>query len=246
MNIVEPSQNEKDREIEDILSKGLSKHKSLWWYLREIYRALGLRYIFLNTWQSVFMTVAAIFGFFLLYPLSAGQYIYTALFAVAPIFFILIVLLSETLERVGGLYELKMTCKYTVQQIVAFRVLCFSLMGAVFCAFMSIYFSRLPVVHDPFRAFSISLCALFLCSLLTLFILRRFNWKWIHFAAVLLWMAVGFLPAWIFGERWESFLSRIPVALTVFVAVIACALFLKEIKKLMNIHNREVEYYAGC
>jgi membrane protein DedA with SNARE-associated domain len=67
-----------------------------------------------------------------------------------------------------------------------------------------------------------------------------------HFAAMLLWTAVGFLPGWLFGRQWELFLSQIPVVITVLVAVIAGALFLMEIKKLMNIRKREVAYYAGC
>ncbi len=246
MNMIEPSQNEKDRAIENILSKGLSTPKSLWGYLCEIYRALGIRYIFLDTGLAIIMTIIATIGFIRLYPLSLEQYPYAMLFALAPVFFLFVVLFAETIERVSGLYELKMTCKYTVQQITAFRVLCFSLMGAVFCAFTSLYFSRLPVAYDFFRAFSLSLCALFLCSFLTIFIIRRFSQNWIYFTAMLLWMAIGFLPVRVFGQWWELFFSQIPVTVTVFVAVIACALFFMEIKNLMKIRKRKVAYYVGC
>jgi hypothetical protein len=177
MNIIELSQNEKDRAIEAILSRGLSKPKSLWGHLWEIYRALGLRYIFLDTAQAIIMTVFAAIVFIGLYPLWPEQHIYAALFAAAPVFFIFVVLFTETIERLSGLYELKMTCKYTVRQIAAFRVLCFSLVGVVFCTLTSLYFSRLQLAYDFFRAFSISLCALFLCAFLTISVLRRFKWK---------------------------------------------------------------------
>lgn len=246
MNIIEPSQNEKDTAIECILSGGLLKPKSLWGYLREIYRTLGPRYIFLDTAQAIIISAAAAAGFIILYPLSPEQHIYAALFAEAPLFFIFTVLFTETIERVSGLYELKMTCKHTIQQITAFRILCFSLMGTVFCMLTSLYFSRLPVAHNFLRAFSISLCALFLCAFLTIFIMRRFIRKWIYFAAMLLWVAINLLPTWIFGLRWEIFLSKIPVAITVFITIIACTLFLVEIKKLMNIRKREAEYYVNC
>lgn len=245
MNMIEPSPNEKDREIAQILAKGLSKPKSLWRYLWGLYRALGFRYIFLDTSKAIMMAMAATILFIMLYPLSPEQHIYAALFAVAPIFFIFVVLFAETIERVNGMYELKMTCKYTVQQIAAFRVLCFSLPGVMFCGLTSVYFGRYSVAYDFFRAFSLSLSALFLCAFLSLLIMRRFNWKWNHVFTALIWVAIGFLPVRIFGQRWEWFLSEIPVAITVFVTMIACSLFLIELKHLLNIRTREVAYYVG-
>lgn len=245
MKIIEPSQYEKDKEIEAILSKGLSKPKSLWGYLSNIYSALGFRYIFLDMAFPIVMSVIAMIGFIVLYPLALKQHIYATLFAIAPMFFIFIVLFTEKMEQVNGLFELKMTYKYTIQQIAAFRILCFSLLGTVLCTFISLYLSQLLVVYSFFRAFSLSLCALFLWAYLTLFIMRHFNWKWFHLFVVLPWIMTGFMPIGLLGNNWEVFLSQIPVAVTMFAAAIACALFLMEIKKLINTHKREVAYYVG-
>lgn len=246
MNIIEPSQNEKDLAIEKILSNGLSKPKKLWRYLWDIYRALGFRYIFLDTVNAMIMTTTVTIGFALLYPFSFEKHLNATLFAMAPVFFISIVLFTETIERSRGLYEIKMTCKYTIQQVTAFRVLCFSLMSAAFSILINLYFSRLQDTYDFFRAFSLSLCDLFLCSFLTIFIMRRFKWKWMHFSVILLWISIGFVPTWIFGEQWELFLSQIPVSIATFFAIIACVLFLMEIKNLMNIRKSEVAYYVSC
>ncbi len=245
MNIMEPSRAERDKAIEEILLKGLSKPQSLWQGLLEMYRVLGLRYIFCDTAYATIMSMVVTVGFIILYPLLPEQYTYATLFAVAPVFFILVVIFTETIEKVSGLYELKMTCKYTVQQITAFRVLCFSLIGALFCAFTNLYFSWRLAEEDLFRAFALSFCAMFLCAFLTMFILQRSNWKWNHFFVMLLWIILNLLPAQIWGEKWEAFLAQIPVALTILVAAAACTLFLMETKKLMNIRKREVAYYAG-
>jgi hypothetical protein len=245
MNMIKPSPYEKNRTIEDILSKGLSKPKSLWNYIHEIYHALGLRYIFMGTAPAILMTVAAILAWIRLFPFAPEQHPYATLFALAPAFFLVMVCITETIERVGGLYEIKMTCKYTIQQITAFRVLCFSLMGAVFCTLTSLYFSRLPVDYSFFKALSISFCALFLCAVLTLVILRLFNRLWMYLSAILLWLTIGILPVRFFGRSWELLLAQIPIAETLFVTVMVCALFLIEIKKHMKIHKREVAYYAG-
>ncbi|KYH28498.1 hypothetical protein [Clostridium colicanis] len=245
MNIDMPSLEEKERAIEYILSEGLTKPKSLWQHLYEMYRALGFQYLFLNTAQPVIISVALMFGFIALFPLSPEKYINTVLFASAPLFFISVVLLTETAERMSGIYELKMTFKYTIRQITAFRMVSFSLAWTVLCT-VAVLYCRFPDAYHFLRAYSISLCALFLCSFLSIFIMRSFQWKWIHTIPVLLWIGLDLLPIAIFKERWEVFLASIPVVVTAFIAVTAFTLFLMEIKKLIIIHEREVVYYVGC
>jgi len=245
MNIDMPSFEEKERAIEYILSEGLTKPKSLWRHLYEMYRALGFQYLFLNTAQPVIISVALMFGFIALFPLSPEKYINTVLFASAPVFFISVVLLTETAERISGMYELKMTVKYTIRQITAFRLVSFSLTGTVLCTVTGLY-CRFSDGYHFLRAYSISLCALFLCSFLSMFIMRHFHWKWIHTTPLLLWIGFDLLPVVIFRERWETFLASIPVVVTSFIAVTAFTLFLMELKKIIITHEREVAYYVGC
>ena len=244
MNIIKPSPEEKEKAIEYILSKGLSKPKNLWDIFYMMYRSLGLRYLFLDTTEPIIISVAFMIGFILLCSSSLKQYINVVLFATAPVFFVFAVLLTEIAERINLLYELKMTFKYTIQQITAFRVVCFSLIGTVLCTLISL-FAPFPGDYDIVRALSLSLCALFLCSSLSIFIMRYFNWKWRHFAPILVWMTICLLPICISAKWWESFLSRVPVAITISVAAVAFVLFIKEIKKLVNIQIREVGYYVG-
>lgn len=246
MNSIKPSPYEKNRAIEQILSKGLSKPKSLWGYIQELYRALGLRHIFRGSAPAIVITVAATLIGIRLFPYAQEQLPYAFLFALAPVFFLTAVCITEAIERADGLYAIKMTCKYTIQQITAFRVLCFSLLGAVFCTLINLYFSgRLSVDYSLFKALSLSFCALFLCAVLTLIMLRLFNRVWMFLAAILLWMALSIFPIRVFGYSWELFLARIPIAVTLVVTVIACALFLIEIKRHMKFHKGEVVYYAG-
>lgn len=60
--------------------------------------------------------------------------------------------------------------------------------------------------------------------------MRYFNWKWNYFAPIMVWTAICLLPICISAKWWESFLSRVPVAITISVAAVAFVLFLKEIK----------------
>lgn len=239
MNIIEPNKREKDISIEYILNNGLSKPKSLRCYLREIYRTLGPCYVFMNTAQAIIISAIAAAAFSLFYPLSHEQNIYSTLFACAPVFFMCIVMFTEAIERTGEMYELKMTLKYTIQQITAFRILCFSFLGTISCILMSFYFSRLTIAFNFLKAFSVSLCSLFICALLTIFIMEHFNHRWIYFSAMFVWIIISLLPSWIFGQAWELFLSNIPVAITILVAIVVYSLFLLETKKFMT-HKREV------
>jgi len=61
----------------------------------------------------------------------------------------------------------------------------------------------------------------------------------------MVWTAICLLPICISAMWLESFLSRVPVAITISVAAVAFVLFLKEIKRLVNIQKREVGYYVG-
>lgn len=245
MTIIEPSQDEKDRSIDYILSRGLTRPRTLWQHVCELHRALGLRFLFLNTAQPVIISAALMIGFTALFPLPYEQYKFAVLFAAAPIFFIFAVLLTEWAERMNALYELKMTCKYTIRQIAAFRVLCFSWIGMVLCTLAPL-FIRFADIGSLLKALSLSLCSMFLFSFLAISFIRRSHSRWLHWVPVLLWTAAGPLPVMLFKTQWELFLSRLPVVLTAWIAALALVLFLQEIKKLITIPTREVAYYAGC
>lgn len=244
MNMIEPSRDEKERAIEYILARGLTRPKPLWRHFHELYRSLGFRHLFLNTAQPVIISIALMIGFIALFPLPYDQFKFAVLFAAAPVFFIFVVLLTETSERMSALYELKMTCKYTIQQIAAFRVLCFSLMGTVLCTLANL-FIRFSDASSFFRALSLSLCALFLFSFLGIAVMRHFRSRWMHWSTVLLWVAVGPLPAVMFRKQWELFLAGMPAALTAWVAAAALFLFLREIRQLITMQRREVAYHVG-
>lgn len=244
MNTVEITREEMDIEIECILSKGLKTPKSLWQYLREIGRALGFRYVFLEMTLAFIISFVAIMGFFILFPLSRVQYVYAALFALAPAFFIFIVLFTEFLERMNGMYELKMSLKYTLNQVTAFRIMCFALFGILLFTLVSIYFNYLTPAYGFIKCLSISLCALFRCSFETLFMMRRFHWNRMYMTGLLLWIALGLSPVWIFGDQWELFLSNMPSVIVIFIAVTSFVLFLAEIKQMMNPNKRKGEYCA--
>ncbi|MDR7855853.1 hypothetical protein [Tissierella sp.] len=242
MNIIKPTNSEKENAIENILSQGLSKPDGLWDFCYRMYCSLGFKFIFFDISQAIIMAVAITIGFILFYPLSSQQHVYSTLFAVSPLFFITVIFFTEFIERNDSLHELKMTFKHTIQKIIIFRILCYSLISMVICIFLSI---SMPDKYNFLRAASITLSALFICALLTIYIMRRLKGRWIHFTSLVAWVATAFLPVLILGERWELLLSQIPIGITITVGVIGFILYLNEIKKLINMNKMEVAYYVG-
>lgn len=239
MKIDKPTEYQKNMAIEKIMQKGLVRPRKLSAQLLEMWRTLGLSYIFGDIFQAFIIVAIIMLGGFLVYLEFSKLMMHAVTFAFAPLSFLSIVLFAEMIERLSGLYELKMTFKYTIRQITAFRILCFSLLGVVTCVI-----SSASAGGEFLQTLATSLSALFLCALFITFILRRFApvWRYVSMGA---WVIISVLPIYLLGERWETILSGMPAALTLTIAVIAFLLFLHEVKQIMN-EKRGAEIYAGC
>jgi len=248
MNI---SPEERDNAIEAILSKGLTPPVPTWAFLRDMCKSLGPRAIFWDFAPGILVSVMVAAGYVALgimplawiddwinMPLS----LYSSLFLLSPALFIGLTISTEAIERLDGLYDLKMTCRYTIRQIMAFRLLSFSLCGTIFTVVGSAAISSMPETGCFMQLFSLALCSLFLCSLLIIHTMRRLHCGWYLGAAI--WTGVGLLPIIIFRQAWENLLSHIPPAITLCVAAVAFLLFLREIKIAVQT-TREVYSYAN-
>lgn len=143
------------------------------------------------------------------------------------------------MERSNPLYELKMTLKYTVKDMIIFRILCYSLISVVFSVVLSIGAAS---VLDSWRALSIAFSSLFLCTLLTIVIARRMNHHLNYLISFGVWSVMNLVPLLLFGGRWEMILSQIPLGLTVIVIMGLIYLYVKELKQFINMKDREVGY----
>ncbi|MDR1069829.1 MAG: hypothetical protein LBL37_03500 [Gracilibacteraceae bacterium] len=242
MNGIDLTPAEKERAIENILDRGLRKPRSFWAALREIRRLLGYRFVFWDTAQALVSSVITLAGVALFIALSPAALRHTVLFGCSPLLFMVVMLFAETMECAGGLYELKLTCRYTIRQITALRILCFSLLGIAFCA--GVTACQAKNMHEVLRLFPLSLCALFICAFISLFLIRRLAGKQTYALAAALWAAIACLPAFLFGKKWESFLLDLPAVVTAGAALLAAALFLLEIKKFTRARREEAAPYA--
>ena len=235
--------NERDHAIATIITKGLTLPVSTHVFLREMWRVLGCRVIFLDIIPALLVSFVVALGYITIISLKlsllqTGGNIYSVLFLFSPVLFLSLTLSTEVIEHYGGIYEIKMTSKYTIRQITAFRLLSFALVGMVSTILGSVIFSLTLETLQFVQLFSLTMASLFLCSLLTIYIMRRLHGGW--YLGPLIWTNIGILPMLLFHENWERLLSNLPPVVTVAVATVACALFLREIK----INTKGVLTYA--
>lgn len=236
--------NERDKAVEAILREGLTRPVSTPTFLLNIYRNLGFRVIFRGALPGIMLSCLIAVAYIVLVGMQSelmnmSRNYYTLLFLFSPALFMGLTLSTEAIERVDGLYELKMTCRYTIRQITAFRLLCFSLVGTIFAVVGSLIFYSVTEAGYLLQLLSLALSSVFLCTLLIIYTMRRLRMGWYIGAGI--WLALGTLPIALFGQQWNTLLSHLPPAITLSVAVISFGLFLREIK----IITREVRY-ADC
>lgn len=228
----------KNASIEYILFQGLVKPQTARERIAEMLRTIGFRFIFWDTGYSLFFTAVTLAVVFVLFSFAPDDYRCSAAIAVAPLFFLLITMFAETSERVCGLYELKQTCRYTIRQITALRVICYSVVGFVFTAVIAAISTDSG--YEFLALFPLCLSALFLCAALSISFMHFLHGKWVNAVFSAIWVFVNIVIPFSLGQKWEMVLREMPIAFSVVLAVLGGAAFAYQTSKMLS----EVKKYA--
>ena len=226
--------------IEAILDKGLTCPMPTHVFLKDMYRNLGLRIIFREATPGLLCTIIFVALFTMLLILQLGHTFdaYAFVFLLSPAVFIGLTVSTEIIERTSGLFDIKMTCKYSIRQISALRLLIFSLIGTVStvagCLIIYHWLTISPNAPDLTGAInfinllSLALSSLFLCSLLIIHVMRRWRRGW--YLGALIWAALSLIPMMFFEQTWNRLLTNLSPIVALSVTVVALGLFLREVK----------------
>lgn len=228
----------KNASIESILSQGLVKPQTARDRIEEMARSIGLRFIFWDTGYSLFFAALTLAGVLVLFSLAPDAYRRSAAIAVAPLLFLFAILFAETSERISGLYELKQTCRYTIRQITALRVTCYSVLGSAFTAVVAAVSADNG--YEFLSLFPLCLSALFVCAVLALSVMQILHFKWVHAAFSAAWVFVNIALPFSLGDKWEAILREMPIAYSTVLAVLGAAALSYQISKML----REVKKHA--
>lgn len=224
--------NIKNASIDYILSQGLVKPQTTTEKITEMLRTVGFRFIFWDTGYSLFFAAATLAVVLVLFSFAPNDYRCSAAIAVAPLFYLLITLFAETSERASGLYELKQTCRFTIQQIAALRIIGYSVVGFVFTAVIAAISTDSG--YEFLSLFPLCLSALFLCVILSISFIRFLHSKWANAMFSAIWVFINCAIPFLLGERWELLLREMPFAVSIVLAVLGGALLVYQISKMMS------------
>lgn len=228
-------ESERAGEQNELLIKAVKSEKKTGFFefMQDMLFGLGLRYVFRGVYDVLFASLAAAYGIFVLtmkFSADFSDSIYGLVFAFSPVVFFLFFILLYLKEREDGSYEMKMTCRYTVWHLCAFRMF----MSGIGCLLLNTAFVATAAERTGERfaeLLAVSFSSLFLFALAMIVAMLRWGTKG-------LFVPAAFLVLSFFGcvfDEYTVFLRNIPIAAYLIIGLGAAVLFQK---KLINIDRR--------
>lgn len=230
--------------IRQIVDAGLPRRVSFFALLQPMVRQVGFRQLFSDGTELVFAALTAItfVGVFLFKPNASYadlQELYGYIFLTSPVLFLVLSLFTVFHKVLNGTIELEMTCRYTVYQIIAFRMLAFSVV-AMLCNTLSLIFLSFLYEEVQFvRAFMISHAGLFLFAAVFLFVVMKRR-ALVSAAAVTAAWTLGNLFLMVTDNPLYRFaLVQLPLFVVGLVLAVMAYVYLKCLRRLMHFQHAE-------
>ncbi|MBX4265874.1 hypothetical protein [Clostridium estertheticum] len=238
-----PNDDEIESEINSIIAKGLKPQQSFYFYVKSMYKQIGIKNLFHDITEIVFL-VLIVLSILIFIAVSSrisvnidNGNIYSFIFIFSPILYLTISLLSFINTKQKNTFEIEMTCKYNIYQLAAFRMLVFS----AFCIVLNV--STLYLVSslynriDFLQALMISVTSLFLFSTIFLYLILKVYSKVTKYFVLMGWVIMNLGASIFSSEFYTMFLNKIPFYVYLTVTVICLYAFIYSLKKLITFNN---------
>lgn len=232
MNIEYPSDFEINESIDYICEKGKIRKHGFFVFLHDMTKGLGFVNVFYGIRDAMLLTgfvfaLLCVLSSVILEPNKQNSAVIAA-FALAPGVFITMFLLSFIKEKASMTYPIKMTCKYTVNHLLAYRMFVFSLLGAVADA---VYVLLICIKTDLsyITLLCVSLSSLFLFSSALIFAVIRFNSVFASAGLLAVWIILNGTLWFFFRNYYGWFLQQIPIWIYIISAIMAAAVYINRL-----------------
>ena len=245
MSIQKLSEAEKDAAIRKIVEKGVIKPGDKFGKMLEVRRACTFRTLFFGVGDCFCLGILIAACIWLLLIQEGSQVIICMVFAVSPFAYIASYLLTSWKEYRLQLYDIKMTCRYTVRQVSAFRMIYFSGINIFLNVLMLSLLMRFQLPAIAFwKILGLSFSSIFLYGMIMLV----FQIKGVpHLTTILppvLWGMINAFVIAFYGEKLEIMLLNLAGSLVFTITVIAFAGYLIALFVFFISKTREEENYA--
>ncbi len=240
------SEEEKNKSIDFIISQGMPRPQTLSNCIPQLFKAVDIRTLFFGVGDCLFLAFLA-FAMCIVpfsYTASGGENaLCPAVFVFSPVLYGLLHLLTQWKERMSGTYELKMTCRYTLRQLTALRMLLFGGISIIVCVpVTSIFYSLSGGAVSLPRLMGVSFSALFIFAAVLLAAFISGKKRYIS-GVYAVWTAVSVIML-NSGEKFGSLLLKVPVFLFYLTAVLALSVYLIEVRHYLFDRKEAVNAFS--
>jgi hypothetical protein len=240
-----PDELEMEQHIRGIVAAGLVPKQTFYHYLQAMYRRLGFRHLF-HDWTEIAFALVAGFALILWLVLAAversrvlNEDLYSAIFIGSPVLYLVIAILFFVRRKYSDTYETEMTCKYNVYQLASLRMLAFSLICMVVNAVLIVVAAVISSQINVLFAISLSAASLFLFSAAFLYIMLNVHSDMMKYALIAGWFILNLSFMQLSKVFYLHLISAIPISVYIAVAIFGCAIYLKNLKKLITFQSSE-------
>lgn len=230
-----PDEFEIKNQINIILDKGIQKQESFYSYIKNMYKSIGVKNLFHDLSEMIFIAVLviSILGFLYLrtYAIDVNKIeeIYAMIFTVSPLYYLVTNVFSFINLKENNTYEVEMACKYNVFQLASLRMLVFSIISV----FINILFVASLYKHiDILRGIMISITSVFLFSSILLYGVVKVKSKYMRYVVIIGWIFINVLFINIDLNGYTNILQNVPIVIYGLILVISMYSYIKNIQIL--------------
>ncbi|GAF64677.1 hypothetical protein BTS2_1573 [Bacillus sp. TS-2] len=199
------TEEEKEKSISFILKEVNLQPVTFREFLRSYYRDVGIRYLFWGLGDILFIVGLLLLGLGLLYyPDLQNLFennqidkIYFTVFMASPLCYALLYFLGAWKEKLLGTFELKMTLRVSLKELLILRMLAFSGISLVISTASNVLIWQLLGQElSLMRLFSLSFASLFLFANIQLLLEYKIPFRCSYWVNPLIWTVMGVLLIW--------------------------------------------------
>lgn len=226
-------QDEKEKSIAFILKEVNLRPRTFREFLLSYFQEVGFRYLFWGMGDILFIVGLLLIGVGILYfpdlhHLFENDHrdeIYFTVFMASPLCYALLYFFVIWKERMLGTFELKMTLRVSLKELLLLRMLVFSGISLIFSVGSNILiWELLNQELSLTRLFSLSFSSLFLFANIQLLLEYKIPLRFSHWVTPIIWGIVGVFFVWK-QERIAQLLFYLPLSIVTIIILVLVPLF---------------------
>lgn len=220
------SETEKETAIRNIVRNGVVSPADRRKEFLEIWKLCRFHILFFGVGDCLFLGILVTVCLWLFLMQLQTRTILCSVFAFSPFAYIAIFLFTSWKERILQLYEIKMSCHYTIRQVTALRMIYFSFGNMCINTVLLTLFVQTQNRLLPFwKTLGLSFTSLFLYGILMLFFQIKGKESLSVAVPPILWGLLNLLVVFNYGIQVENILLNLADGLVLLFLGLTCLVY---------------------